>query len=190
MFKYLSNSAYLMGNKTDSFVVLLLLFVGFLGLIDSIFNMNGWKFYAEVLVLLGLLFLSILALLLLWNKVSFGYVLSACISFVMLLNLLLFYFVASMDTLLFLALVSTLSVFVLSVMGIGGKEPEVKSKPAPKPKVIKTYTSGKVVSSKSSKYYYLPTSSQAKKISKKNQVWYDSDEDAKKAGKKPHSSVI
>ena len=166
------------------------MFVVFIGLIEHIFTVTGWKFYVEVIVLLGLLFFAAMSLLLVYNNINFGYILSAIISAAMLLNLVLFYFRADMSTLLFLSIISTITLFVVSVINIGEKEKkkeEVIKKEPEKKNVLKTYTPGKVVSSKNAAYYHVPKCDWAKKIKKPNQVWHNSDEEAKKAGLKPHN---
>ncbi len=52
----------------------------------------------------------------------------------------------------------------------------------------KTFKPGKVIASKSGKFYHSPKCDWAKKIKKKNQVWFDDEKEAKKKFK-AHSCV-
>jgi hypothetical protein len=176
-----------MKGKLNFFVMILLMFIVFYGLIKYIFDVSGWKFVVEFLILLGLLVFGALSLLLIYNDVNFGYTLSALVGAVALLNLVVLYFSKSMSTVLFASIISSMTAFVISVVNIGQKEVEiVEEKPVEK-KILKTYTPGKVVSSKTSNVYHVPKCDWAKKIKKSNQVWYASDEEAKKEGLKAHS---
>lgn len=47
---------------------------------------------------------------------------------------------------------------------------------------------GKYVASRSGSFYYLPTCSGAKRIKEKNQVWFQSKDDAEARGLKPSAS--
>lgn len=160
----------------------------FIGLITFIFNMHGWRFYLEFIVLIGLLFFAAISVILIFNEINFGYVLSAVISAIALINLILIYTGTDMSNLLFLAIISSIVAFVVSTVNIGEKKeverPEAKVE---KPKV--TYTPGKVVSSKRAKYYHAPKCDWAKKIKKINRVWFSTEEQAKKAGLKAHECM-
>ena len=57
------------------------------------------------------------------------------------------------------------------------------------PKIKKTFKPGKYIASKTGKTYHAPKCEWAKKIKKKNVVWYDNDKEAKKAGLKAHSCL-
>ena len=177
----------LMKNKLDFFTLILLYLVLFVGLTKFIFKVSGWKFYLELIVLLGLLFFAFLSTILIFNKIKIGYTLSALVSAVVLLNLILFYLKANISTLMFLSIISAITAFVISVVNIGQKK-VIMEKPIPKEKpVLKTYTPGKVVSSKTSNYFHVPKCDWAKKIKKANRTWFNSEEDAKKEGLKPHN---
>lgn len=97
-----------------------------------------------------------------------------------------------MSTLMFAAMVSSITAFVLCIVNIKGKKKHVKmakEKTTDKKSVLKTYTPGKVVASKNAKYYHAPKCDWAKKIKKSNMVWFDTDHDAKKKGLKAHTCL-
>ena len=112
----------LMKNKLDFFTLILLYLVLFVGLTKFIFKVSGWKFYLELIVLLGLLFFAFLSTILIFNKIKIGYTLSALVSAVVLLNLILFYLKANISTLMFLSIISAITAFVISVVNIGQKK--------------------------------------------------------------------
>ncbi|MBD3163700.1 hypothetical protein GF323_00705 [Candidatus Woesearchaeota archaeon] len=172
-----------MKGKIDFFAIMLLMMVFFIGLISYIFNLSGWKFYLELVIWLGLLFFSIIALTLIYTRINMGYMIASIVSAVVLLNLVLLYFRAAMNTLLFLGIISSTSAFVISVVNIGGMAKKREKV------VLKTYTPGKVVSSKRAKYYHAPKCDWAKRIKKSNQQWYDSADQAKKDGLEPHGCL-
>jgi hypothetical protein len=185
-----------MKNKLDFFTIIISMFIITIGLIYHTFRMTGLKFYGELLVILIVIFFTIISLLLISNEIDAGYVLIAIIAILSLLNFILIYFRKGMTTFVFASIISSITAFVVSVVNIGGKK-EIKKKVNKEDKegkkeekpVIKTYTPGKVVASKTSKYYHAPKCDWAKKIKKSNQVWYDTDIDAKKENLEPHTCL-
>ena len=181
-----------MANKLNFNVLMLLLMVSFIGMISYVFNISGWKFYTELIIVFGLMFITLFGLLLVFNKVSFGYALTGFAAAIILINLILFYFKMNLSTLLFLAIISAITSFVVSVVNVGEEEerqmpPLMEEEKEIEVPVVKTYVPGKVVSSKSSNVYHVPTCDWAKKIKKSNRVFFDSEEVAKKEGLKAHS---
>lgn len=173
-----------MKEKLTFFTLTLLSFVVFFGLIRYIFNMHSYIFVLEFLVLMALLILAIISLILIYTNIYVGYLMFAVINVLAFINLLTIYLRKESSTLLYMSLISALTAFVLSVVQIGRKKR--KSKVAKKP-VVTTYTPGKVIASKTSSYYHIPKCDWAKKISKGNEIWYESDAEAKKAGLKAHN---
>lgn len=176
-----------MKSKLNFFTLILLYLILFISLTKLIFKMTGWKFYIEIAILIGLLIFAFISLILMYNKINFGYTLSTLVSAIILINLILIFVKGDLTKLMFLTLISSITAFVVSVINIGEKKVKI-SKPMPKEKpVIKTYIPGKVISSKTSSYYHVPKCDQAKKIKKRNSVWFDNEEDAKKEGLKAHN---
>lgn len=122
--------------------ILLLMFVSFMGLILHVFSISGIKFYIEFIFLLGLLFLGVIAILLIYNSADAGYVLASLISIAMLINLAAFYYVGRSSLVLFLSIISAISAFAISFVQIGAEQAVAHSeiaqksskepKPAPK----------------------------------------------------------
>ena len=114
-----------MKNKLNFFTIILLDLVLFLGLTKFIFAMDNWKFYLEVIVLLGIMFFAFISAILIFNNINFGYTLSSLVSAVVLLNLILIYMKGEMSSMMFLAMISAITAFVVSVVNIGKKERKI-----------------------------------------------------------------
>ena len=176
-----------MKGKADFFTIIVSMLMASLVLIRYAFNVTTrWKFYGEMIVVLALLVLAALSILLILNKINSGYILSGIISLILLVNLFIFYMRWGSSTVLLLGIIASITGFAASFINMGEKR-IVKKKEAIPP--VKTYTPGKVVSSKQSKYYHTAKCDWAKKIKKANQVWYDTVEDAKAEGLEPHECV-
>lgn len=94
--------------------------------------------------------------------------------------------------------------FLISITSIGSKDqdedmsllkPAKEKKEAPvkaakeEKSVSKSFVPGKFVASKSGSVYHAPKCEWAKKIAKKNRVWYNDKNQAKKNGLKQHSCI-
>ena len=107
-----------------------------------------------------------------------------------LLDLLVIYIRTSMGgkvfllTLLFAALG-----FVISVSNIKKGEEFEEPIEEKKEEVYTNFEPGKYIASKTGSTYHAPKCDWAKKIKKKNQVWLESEEEAKKKGYKKHSCI-
>ncbi len=187
-----------MKNRLDYYVILLLGMVSFVSLIRAIFPMSGWKFYLELLATIVLACFFAVAMVLVFNKVNAGYILSSIVSALVLFNLLIIYYRSSMSTNLFTGIIASMTLFVVSIVSVPGKEdyececcakPEETVEPAKveEPKI--EAMPGSVVSSKTASYYHLPMCDWAQKIKPENRVWYDSESQAKKAGLKAHTCL-
>jgi hypothetical protein len=179
-----------MKDKLSFLISILLMMIVFGGIIRYVFDMSGLRFIAGFVVLIGLLVLELVSALLIYNEIKFGYILNAFISLVALLYFALVYLRAGMATLLFLGSISSIASFAFSIVSIAESKPkEKKQKPQKKVEIEKIYWPGKFVSSKTSSYYHIPSCDWAKKIKDAKQVWYGTEEEAKKAGMKRHSCI-
>jgi len=127
-----------MSNKLSFGATVLLFLVIFIGLTQFVFDMSGFRFYIEFVILLGLLIFAVISIMLIASNVNFGYVLSAFVSTIALLNLLVIYFAREMGTMLFASIVAAMTSFVVSVVNIGTERRPVQEAP-----VIETYGTGK-----------------------------------------------
>jgi hypothetical protein len=181
-----------MKNKLSFLTLIVCMFVFFIGLISFVFQMTGWKFYLELIIFLGLLLFALISLILIFADIKAGYTIAAIISAFILIDLLFIYFrLNHMSTLMFASIITTVTGFVVSISSLSQSVVKKKKKKEEFVKtqtgdLIKTYTPGKVVSSKKSGFYHLTTCDWAQKIKKSNQVWWDSEEEAKKGGLQPH----
>ncbi|MBR9699061.1 hypothetical protein GOV09_01230 [Candidatus Woesearchaeota archaeon] len=135
-----------MGHKGNYFVITLLLFISLFGLLSYIFDFSGIRFYLEFIVLIGLLVFGFFSVILIYNRSNFGYILSAFVSTVALLNLVLLYFKREMSTLLFAALIAAMTAFIVSIVNIGERRGMPKV-----PVVLETYPGKKTARKKTTK---------------------------------------
>ena len=167
-------------KKLTVLTSLLLALVFFYGLIKFIFNVAGLKFYAELIVLIALLFFALISMLLIFNRVRFGFVIYSLVSAVVLLNLvLIFYRIRVMNTVMFIALVASMTGFVLGVINMGAK----------RMKKVKVEPYHTFVAKKNGKTFHKEECAFAKKIKKSDRVYFDSEEEAGKEGLKKHNCV-
>jgi len=165
-----------------AFVMQLVLLVVFLGLINMIFDLHRFAFFGEFLILLFLLLVGIMAVVGLANKFSWVWKLLTVFFGFVFLNMLFINAITTQKPELFLLyLLVTIAGFVISLLSIEGTEPEEKVK--------KTFTPGKYLASKMGSTYHAPKCDWAKRVKKKNIVWFGSKEEAKKAKYKAHDCV-
>ena len=188
-------------------VLLLIIFFGFIGVFV---NDAGWFLGLEVVGFFFLLFLSLIALI--GYNSSWGErVLFFVFLFYMANLVLVWFFVGPLYlVLLFLGLLG----FLISAprrkySSSCGSKPKVKNveqtviveeephsevfEEAPQParsvrKQVR-HSPGKYVASKRGKYFHEPKSEWAKKITKSNQLWFATKEEAYNKGYKAHSDV-
>lgn len=160
----------------------------FLGLILTIFNLNGVFFIGEFILLCLFILITSISLILIYNNLKFGWGMLGVLLFLMLLNLLLIYTrVSATDVTFLITLFVTALAFVISLANVKREEPEEEFEEA-EPVVSTKYTPGKYIASKMGKTYHSPKCDWAKNIKEKNKIWFD-DEEAKKAGYKKHNCL-
>ena len=170
---------------------LLVFLVAFLSLIFLIFKSHGLLFKLEFVALLVLFLIAAIILLSLFVEERFGFTAAFFFYAVFIINLLFLKYHLSGQWLLFgVSLLAALIGFLLSVMSLGKKvvpletyHEEVKIEPYGGKKT------GKYVASSTGTTYHLQTCDWAKKIIKKNQVFFDSASEAEQNGFKKHSCL-
>ena len=85
------------------------------------------------------------------------------------------------------AVIVTITGFFISLFSIEGKK--IEEAIEEEKTIEKSFTPGKYIASKTGVKFHAPKSEWGKKIKKKNAVWFDSKEEAKKAGYKPGDGV-
>jgi len=158
-------------------IILLIVFVGF---IRIIFDMHRFFFIAEFLFLGALMLVALISIVSIYNDIKFGWTLLSFVFTLILVDLLVIYLLKSPKTFLFMpTAITALIGFIISAAHIKGPEKSVE-----KIKVKKEFKPGKFIASKSGKKFHSPKCEWAKKIKKANAVWFNSKEEAKKAGYK------
>jgi len=179
-----------MGDAKFSFFVTdIILLLVFLGLLRIIFRFSGLGFLLELLAVTILLLLAFIALIPAYSGSKGGWGFLSGVFFLILLNLLIIYMRTDRTgkTFLLTALFAAIG-FVISVLNI--KEDEDWEEPIEEAKeeVYTNFEPGKYIASKTGSTYHAATCDWAKKIKKKNQVWFDDEKEAKKRFK-PHSCL-
>ena len=172
------------------FVILIILFFDFLAMIYM-----GLKasFLRELFLLTLFLIIALIMVLGMYSKKSWAYVLGALFFIAYLVNLFYVYFGLVRGKLsLVVFAVSSLAAalgFLISIVGIGSKD-EAKEEIKVEPYDYESkFEPGKYIASKNAAYYHAPKCDWAKKISKRNIVWLESEEEARKKGLKKHSCL-
>ena len=175
-------------SKFSFFVTDIILLIVFLGLIRVIFTLGGIGFLLELIAIVVLLFIAIIALIPAYSGSRGGWGFLSGVFFLILLDLLLIYLRINRTGKAFLltALFAAIG-FIISVINIK-KEEEIEEPSEKEEPVYTNFEPGKYVASKTGSSYHIAKCDWAKKIKKKNQVWFDSEEEAKK-NFKPHSCL-
>lgn len=179
-----------MGDKNIiSFIVMdIILAIVFIGLILLIFELHRFFLIGEVIILAILVIISFVSLIAVFNGIKWGWAILSLSFAIILIDLLIIYFATrTIGTTFFITMVLTAIGFILSVINIGEKKIEELEETIEEPST--EFIPGKYISSKRAAYYHIPKCDWAQKIKKKNQVWFDSQEEAKKKGLKKHSCL-
>src|SRR3989338_8879761 len=176
------------GFKFTTFVMDTVLLITFLGLISMIFNLHRFAFYGEFLILLGLLIIGAVSAIGINNNFRWAWILLALFLAFVFVNMLFIYVITTVEIPYFLILLVVAGVgFFISLFNIEKVKTE-KAYTADK-QVKKTYKPGKYIASKLREHYHAPKCDWAKRIGKKNAVWFNTEGQAKKAGYKVHDCI-
>ena len=171
-------------EKFTAFVMYIVLLITFLGLINMIFNLHSYAFYIEFIILLGLILVAIISAIGINNNLRWAWILLTLFFVFVFLDMILIYLISTAEIELFLELIILVIIgFFISLFSI--ERPKVEAEE----EVKKTFEPGKYIASKTGAKYHAPKCDWAKKIKKKNAVWFNSKEEAKKAGYKADSCV-
>jgi glucan phosphoethanolaminetransferase (alkaline phosphatase superfamily) len=191
------------GSKFTTFVMYVILLITFLGLINMIFDLHRFALVVEFLILLGLFLVAIISAIGINNSSKWAWILLKMLFIFVFLDMIFINVVLGVKTPYFLLLLVVVAVgFFISFFNIGkpkvgeAKKSKIKVEKvmAEKADVVKktvkkTYSPGKFIASKTGVKYHAPKCDWAKKVKKKNAVWFNSKEEAKKAGYKADSCV-
>ncbi len=172
------------GNKFIAFVMYLALLVTFLGLISMIFDLHRFAFYLEFLILLGLLLAGVISAIGISNNMRWAWILLTLLFGFVFLDMLFIKAITTASIAYFMHLiVVAVAGFFISLFSIE------KEKIEPEKEITKTFTPGKYIASKSGTKFHIPRCDWAKKVKKSNAVWFDTKEEAKKAGYKADDCI-
>jgi len=168
--------------KFTTFVMHIVLLVVFLGLIRMIFDLHRFAFIGNFLVLLGLIGIAFIAAIGINNNHKWAWILLTLVFVGIFLDMVFVYVLsASKPGLFSTLLIATVAGFFISLLSIENPKAEEEVK--------KTFKPGKYIASKTGSKYHAPKCDWAKKIKKKNAVWFNNKQDAKKADYKADSCV-
>ena len=174
------------GNKLTVFAMYIALLVTFLGLISMVFDLHRFAFYLEFLILLGLLLVGIIAAIGIGHHMRWAWILLTLFFGFAFLDMLFIRAIATKEIAYFLhLLVVAVAGFFISLFSIEKEKVEA----AKEEEVKKTFTPGKYIASKTGTKFHSPKCDWGKKVKKSNAVWFDTKEEAKKAGYKADDCI-
>lgn len=168
--------------KFTTFVMHIVLLVVFLGLIRMIFDLHRFAFFGNLLILLGLILIALIAAIGINSNHKWAWILLTLVFAGVFLDMVFVYVLsASKPGLFSTLLIATVAGFFISLLSIENLKT--------KEEVKKTFKPGKYIASKTGSKYHAPKCEWAKKVKKKNAVWFNNTAEAKKAGYKADSCV-
>ena len=177
-------------SKFTTLVMYIIVLITFLGLINMIFDLHKFAFYGEFLILLGLFLVAIISAVGISNNLRWAWILLTLFFVFVFLNMLFIYTISTAKVQFFLPLIVVAIVgFFISLFSIEKPKVEEEAAEEEKKAVKKTFKPGKYIASKTGSKFHAPKCDWAKRIKKKNFVWFNSKEEAKKAGYKADSCV-
>ena len=181
------------------FTILVILFIDFLAMIILAFSRLKQYFILEFFLLVFFLIISLIMLTGIYNNQNWAWKISSLFFIAFIINICFMYINVTHGAIIssgaaFLAaigfLISVASIEKEAVKIEEPKEEPVVSDAKVEPYGVKTeFKPGKFIASKTASNYHTPKCDWAKKIKKKNIVWFNSKEEAKKKGYKKHSCV-
>ena len=174
------------GNKLTVFVMYLALLVTFLGLISMVFDLTRFAFIFEFLILLGFLLVGVIAAIGIGHNMRWAWILLTLFFGFVFLDMLFIKAISikGIDYFLYLLVVSVAGFFI-SLFSIEKEKVEAAKEVA----VTKTFTPGKYIASKTGTKFHSPKCDWGKKVKKSNAVWFNTKEEAKKAGYKADTCI-
>ena len=176
--------------KLSLFVMDIILLIVFLGLITMIFNLHRTFFALELIFFLIIVFFAFISMIAAYNDARWGWIFLFYILGLIIVDMLFIYYIKGRPEFFFTVTIVALIGFLTSVMNIKKKEEfEVEAPEDVEAEVSKEFKPGKYVASKTGSKYHAPKCDWAKRIKKSNQVWFNTEAEAKKKGYKADSCV-
>ena len=182
---------------------LILLFV-IIGFILIVFDLNGLAFVFEMMILLVFIFLLAFAMFIIYSNEKLGWTILGSALILLLLDMFFIILLAGAFetahiTTIFFSVIGLL-VILLNLRTAKSYESEIEEEhkkaknynpyidkmeseePKMESKIEKTFVPGKFVASKKANKFHVAKCDWAKRISKANQIWFNSGEEAKSQG--------
>lgn len=148
-----------------------------------IFDLQRFAFIGEFLILVLLFPAAIIAAIGTFNNYRWAWITAALFFAFVFLNIIFIYAISTKKIELFLPLIATaIAGFVISIANI--KVPKVNTE-----NTTKTHSRGKYIASKTRAKYHTPECNWTRMIKENNAVWFETKEEAKKAGYKADNCV-
>ena len=173
--------------KLSFFVMDIILLIVFLGLINMIFELHSIFFVLELIFLLVIAFFALVSVVAVYNNARWGWTFLSLILGLILVDVLFIYYLKGRPDFFFTITIIAIIGFLISVGHIKKREEEHEAKK--EVKVSREFKPGKFVASKTGTKYHAPKCDWAKKIKKSNQVWFNTEAEAKKKGYKADSCL-
>lgn len=174
------------GFKFTAFVMYVILLITFLGLINMIFGLHRFAFYGEFLILLGLFLVALISAVGINTDSRWAWILLKIFFIFVFLDMLFINAITTSKNPYFLHLLVVAGTgFFISFFSTSNQKVEEISEE----EVEKSFEPGKYIASKTGSKYHAPKCDWAKKVKKKNAVWFDSKEEAQKAGYKKDDCI-
>ncbi len=177
--------------------------------IITIFDLSGFMFVTQIFLLLAFIFLLVFGMYMVYNNKRSGWaLLSLTLLFLLLDASFILLMAGKSGAALLSAILFSTAGFVMALLNMvmgaqpyegkteeheNGKEyyPSAdETKPEEEPKIEKTFTPGKYIASSKSNKFHVAKCDWAKRVSKENQLWFDSREDAESKGFQADRCVI
>mgnify|MGYP001572139228 CR=1 FL=1 len=179
------------GWKLSFFFTDILLLVVFIGLSRTVFKLSGFGFIVELLGLFVLLMIAFLSLIPAYEDANSGWGFLALVFFLVLIDLFLIWLRTNLftKTQLLTAFAASMGLFI-AIVKLKPKRLERAEgdENVVSPAVKTEFYPGKYVASSTGTVFHKATCDWAKKIQKKKQVWFGTEQEAKKSYK-PHSCL-
>jgi len=177
--------------KARFFVMDIILLIVLLGLANMIFNLQRIFFVLEFVFFLAIVLFALISMIAIYNSARMGWIFLFYIFGLVLADILFIYYMTGKPEFFFSVTIVALIGFLVSVANIKKKEEnfEVEAPGEAENEVTKEFKPGKYVASKTGSKYHIPKCDWAKRIKKSNQVWLDTEAEAKKKGYKKDTCV-
>lgn len=188
-----------------------LLFVTLLSMILVVFQLSGWAFALSLILLLGVLLWGLLGAMTVYGSIRWSWSFLMPVPIVMLVYSLVVYTRQGMIEYLGILITGAIILFLVTVINMrlvadSDAQPKVQvyerlpekvepvkaqkaSSTAKSASVSSSVTPGRFVASKFGTTYHTAKCDWAKKVRKRNQVWFKTKDEAKRAKLRPHSCI-